>query len=270
MDVSIIILNYRSRGLLKQAIKSIDLASPDLDYEVLVVDNASGDGSVEMVREFFPDVRLFALDENVGFARGNNIAIKEACGKHVFIMNPDTMLREGTLETLFAYMEAHSDVGLVGPKLLHPDRAVQESVHRFPTPLMPFYRRTPLGRLSHARRAMHRYAMRGELEGDDPREVDWMEGAALFVRKEAIEEVGMLDERFFMYMEDADWARRLWEKEWKVVWHPEATLIHYHRRASADVSWLIAPFTNKVARYHIVSAYKYFRKWHGQPLPTRK
>lgn len=270
MDVSIIILNYRTRGLLKQAIKSIALAAPELDYEILVVDNASRDGSVEMIRERYPDVRLLALDENIGFACGNNIGIREARGRHILIMNPDIMMREGALEEMYRYMETHHDVGLLGPKLLRPDRSVQESVHRFPVPLMPLYRRTPLGRLPRARRALHRYAMRGELEGDEPREVDWMEGAALLVRKRAIEEVGMLDERFFMYMEDADWARRLWEKGWKVVWHPGTVFIHYHRRASADAAWFTAPFTNKVARYHIISAVKYFWKWRGKPAPTRR
>jgi GT2 family glycosyltransferase len=167
-------------------------------------------------------------------------------------------------------METHREVGIVGPKLLHPDRSMQESAHRFPTPFMPLYRRTPLGKLPHARREMHRYAMRGELGGDAPMEVDWMEGAALLVRKKAIEEVGMLDERFFMYMEDADWARRFWDAGWKVVWHPGATLMHYHRRASADTAWFLAPFTNKVTRFHIVSAVKYFRKWRGVPHPARK
>jgi GT2 family glycosyltransferase len=98
-------------------------------------------------------------------------------------------------------------------------------------------------------------------------DVDWMEGAALFVRRKAIDEVGLFDERYFAYFEDADWCRRFWLKGWKVVHFPEATVIHYHRRESADALWFLAPFTNKVSRIHISSAVKYFLKWKGQPLP---
>lgn len=269
MDVSIIIVNYKTRGLVKQALKSIRREAPKLRYEVLVTDNASGDGSAEMMREQFPEVKLFALDENVGFARGNNIAMKEAKGKYVFIMNPDAMLTEGALEGMFQYMETHTEIGLLGPKLMHPDKSMQESVHRFPTPWTPLYRRTPLGKLPHARREMHRYFMRGELDSDKSKDVDWMEGAALFARRNAIREVGMFDERYFAYMEDADWARRFWNRGWRVVWYPKAVILHYHRRQSADAPWFMG-LTNRVTRIHIASAIKYFAKWKGEPHPEHQ
>ncbi|HTK59840.1 MAG TPA: glycosyltransferase family 2 protein, partial [Candidatus Baltobacteraceae bacterium] len=182
---------------------------------------------------------------------------------------PDTMLEIGALETMTAYMDAHQDVGVLAPKLTHPDGSRQESAHRFPTPWIPIYRRTPLGRLPQAKAELDRYAMRGET-GDDAMDVDWAEGAAMFVRRKAIDEVGMFDERFFVYFEDADWCRRFWSKGWRVVYFPVASILHYHRRESADTGWFLAPFTNKVSRIHIQSAVKYFMKWKGQELPRKE
>ncbi len=267
MDVSIIIVNYRTRGLVKQCLKSIRLAAPRLDYEVFVVDNASGDGSAEMIREYFPEVKLFALPENIGFARGNNLAMKQAKGRYVFIHNPDAMLTPGALETMVGYMDRNPVVGMLAPKLMHPDRTRQDSAHRFPTPWIPVYRRTVLGSLPRAKRALDNYLMRGEL-GEEIREVDWIEGAAMFVRRAAIDKVGMFDERFFIYFEDADWARRFWLAGWKVVYFPKATVIHYHRRESADATGLLA-LANRVTRLHIESAIKYFLKWRGQEPPRK-
>lgn len=266
MDVSVIIVNYRTRGLVKQCLKSIRRAAPRLDYEVLVVDNDSKDGLPALVRERFPETRLFALPENVGFAAGNNVAMRKAKGRYVFVLNPDTMLEIGALEAMVAAMDADPRIGVLAPRLMHPDGTRQESVHRFPTPWIPVYRRTPLGRLPQAKAELDRYAMR-DVSVDRTMEVDWVEGAAMFVRRAAIEEVGMFDERFFVYFEDADWCRRFWAKGWKVVYFPEAAILHYHRRESADASWFLAPLTNKVSRIHIASAYKYFMKWKGQPLP---
>lgn len=269
MDVSIVIVSYRTRGLVKQCLKSIRRAASALDYEVLVVDNASGDGLPELVRERFPETRLFALPENVGFAAGNNVAIRKAKGRYVFVLNPDTMLEAGALEAMVAFMDAHADVGVLAPALRHPDGSRQESVHRFPSPWIPVWRRTPLGRLKRAQEELTRYAMRGEV-GEAPIDVDWAEGAALFVRRAAMDEVGLLDERFFVYFEDADWCRRFWLKGWKVRHVPGIAVLHYHRRESADAGWFLAPLVSKVSRIHIQSAIKYFRKWKGQPLPRQE
>jgi GT2 family glycosyltransferase len=267
MDVSIVIVNYKTCGMVKQGLKSLRAARLRLDYEVFVVDNGSNDGLPALVRERFPEVRLIALNKNIGFAAGNNLAIRKAKGKYVFILNPDAMINPGSIEAMCSYMELHPDIGVLGPKLVRPDGGRQESAHRFPTPWIPIYRRTPLGRLPQARQALDRYVMRGEV-ADAPMEVDWMEGAALFVRRAAIEQVGMFDERFFVYFEDADWCRRFWLQGWKVVYYPLSEIIHYHRRESADALWFIAPFTNKVSRIHIKSAIRYFTKWKGEPLPS--
>ncbi|WKZ29522.1 MAG: glycosyltransferase family 2 protein [Patescibacteria group bacterium] len=266
VDVSIVIVNYKTRGMVRQGLKSLRLARIRLNYEVFVVDNASGDGLPELVRAEFPEVRLIALDRNVGFAAGNNAAMRKAKGKYVFVLNPDALVPEGAIESMYAYMEAHPDIGVLGPKLVRPDGTRQESVHRFPTPWIPIYRRTPLGKTARAKSEIDRYFLR-DVDMRETSEVDWVEGAAMFVRRAAIDAVGMFDERFFVYFEDTDWCRRFWGANWKVVYHPKIAIIHYHRRESADTLWFLAPFTNKVSRIHITSAIAYFLKWKNRPLP---
>lgn len=268
MDVSIIIVNYRTRGLVKQCLKSIRRAAIKPTYEIFVVDNDSRDGMRAMLREEFPEVKGIFMPKNVGFAAANNVAMRESKGRYFFILNPDTELLNGTIEKMVETMERRKDIGVVAPKLVHPDRSRQESTHRFPEPLIPIYRRTPLGRMTKAKFALDRYFMRGEIDEKET-EVDWAEGAAMFVRREAIENVGMFDERFFVYFEDADWCRRFWEHGWKVVYQPKAEIIHYHRRESADGSWFTGLF-KPVTRIHVESAIKYFLKWHGATHPRKK
>ncbi len=269
IDVSVVIVNYKTRGMVKQGLKSLRSSRLSLNYEVFVVANGSSDGLPELVRAEFPETRLIALEHNVGFAAGNNAAIVKAKGKYVFVLNPDTLVNEGAIEAMYAYMEAHPEIGVLGPKLVHPDGKRQESAHRFPTPWIPVYRRTPFGKTSEGRRELDRYFLR-DLDMRVPTDVDWVEGAAMFARREAIEEIGMFDERFFVYFEDADWCRRFWSGGWKVVYHPGIGIVHYHRRESADTLWFLAPFTNKVSRIHIASAINYFWKWRGKPLPQKK
>lgn len=269
VDVSIIIVNYKTRGMVKQGLKSLRLARIRLNYEVFVVDNGSHDGLPELVRADFPEARLIAFDRNAGFAAGNNAAMRKAKGKYLFVLNPDALVNEGSIEAMNAYMEAHPEIGVLGPKLAHPDGKRQESAHRFPSPWMPIYRRTPLGKLPEAKREIDRYFLR-DLDMRVPTDVDWVEGAAMFVRRAAIDKVGLFDERFFVYFEDTDWCRRFWDGGWKVVYHPGIEIVHYHRRESADTLWLLAPFANKVSRIHIMSAIKYFRKWWGRPLPQKE
>lgn len=255
--------------MVKQGLKSLRRAGIRLNYEVFVVDNASRDGLPALVRAEFPEARLIALERNVGFAAGNNLAIRKAKGKYIFILNPDALVNPGSIEAMFSYMEAHPEIGILAPRLTHPDGTRQESAHRFPTPWIPVYRRTPLGKAAKAKRDIDRYFLRDAVM-TVPTEVDWIEGAAMFVRRSATEQVGLFDERFFLYFEDTDWCRRFWAAGWRVVYHPGIEIIHYHRRESADTLWFLAPFANKVSRIHIMSAIKYFLKWKGQPLPRKE
>jgi GT2 family glycosyltransferase len=261
MDVSIIILNYKTAGLVRQCIKTIGLYRPTVSFEIVVVDNASGDGIGEMLRRDHPDVRFIGAPENLGFAAGNNLGIRAARGRYVLIMNPDITVREGAIDAMVAYLDANRDIGALGPRLVRPDGSLDESCYRFPTPEIPIYRRTPLGRTSRGKGALARYTMT-DFDRKDTRDVDWLLGAAIMVRTAALAEVGLLDERFFLYFEDADWCRRFWRSGHRVTFFVGAEMVHYHERESARGNWLLSPF-RRSTRIHISSAFKYFRKWKG-------
>ncbi|MBI4457435.1 glycosyltransferase family 2 protein [Candidatus Uhrbacteria bacterium] len=259
MKLSIIILDYKSRGLVRQCIKTINLFAPKCDYEVIVVDNDSGQGTGAMVRREFPDVVMIDNPANVGFAAGNNVGIRRAKGRYVLIMNPDITVRPGAIDDMMAYMEAHADIGVLGPRLVHPDGSIDMSCYRYPTPLIPAYRRTPLGKLPAGRKALSRYLM-DDFDHRETREVDWLLGAVLLVRRSAIDKVGLLDERYFLYFEDTDWCRRFWKAGFRVVYYTGVEMVHYHERLSAKGSWVTGLF-RKATRIHIASCIKYFQKW---------
>lgn len=265
MDLSLIILNYKSKGLTRQCLKSIRQAKPDLEYEIIVVDNNSNDGVIEMVEEEFPETIVIAKECNAGFAAGNNDGIERARGRYVHILNPDIIITQGSLERMVQYMDEHPDVGILAPQLLNPDKTVQNSCYRFPSPMIPVYRRTPLAKTAPGKKALDEYLMKG-WDHRDIREIDWCLAASIMVRAKAIAEVGLLDERYFMYFEDCDWCRRFWQAGYRVVYFPLAKMFHYHIRLSAKVPWFLGIF-QKISRIHIASAIKYFIKYRGKENP---
>jgi len=265
IDLSIIIVNYRSKGLVKTCIRGVQKSNLKMSYEVIVVDNASNDGCIKMLNEEFPSVRGIQASENRGLAAGNNIGLRESTGKYLLIINPDIAVFEGMIEKLIAYIESHPQVAVAGPKLVNPDGTVQFSIYRFPTPITPLYRRTPLGHNSWAKRALRRYLM-FDKQRDINGPVDWILGACMLVSRTAYEKIGEMDERFFLYFEDVDWCRRFWAAGYEVHYVPDAELIHYHRRLSAESPGLSGIFT-KATRIHIQSWMRYFKKYFRIPLP---
>jgi hypothetical protein len=265
MDISVIIVNYRTEGLLKQCLRGIALAQPkDLTLETIVVDNASDDGSAAMVRANFPDVRLIVAETNRGYAAGVNLGTEVARGDVFFIMNPDLALFPGVLETSVQFLREHPGVGMVGPRLLNPDGTVQLSTRRFPSPMTPLLSRTPLGKLPPFVRLLRRYLM-VDWDHRSARPVDWVLGAAMVVRASAADSIGPLDEQFFLYFEDVDWCRRFWQKGWSVVYLPTVELVHYHQRLSAGGP--VVGMFQQATRVHIRSAFRYFWKYRGRPAP---
>jgi GT2 family glycosyltransferase len=254
-------------GLVRQCLKGIYEVEPNLKYEIIVVDNNSHDHTPEMVKENFPDVKVIQSPGNLGFAQGNNLGIKEARGRYILILNPDITVTRGSLERLVGYMDANPRVGLLAPQLLNPDKSIQFSCYRFPSLGVPFYRRTPLGKLPYGKKVIAWYLM-SDWDHGSTREVDWCLGASLMARTSSVEQVGLLDKRYFMYFEDADWCRRFWQAGFKVVYIPEVKMIHYHIRQSADVPWFFGAF-QKISRIHMASALKYFWKFRGQPNPRK-
>lgn len=263
--VSIIILNYQTKGLLKQCLRGILQSQISLPHEIIVVDNHSQDSSVTMVRTSFPQVTLIESPANRGYAAGNNIGIAQARGEYLLIVNPDIAIFKGAVETMVAYLEEHRDVALIGPKLINPDGSTQISAYRFPSLVIPIYRRTPLGRLPWARKPLRRYLMT-DWDHSHNKPVDWVLGACMLVRRSALDKVGSMDERFFLYFEDIDWCRRFWKAGFAVHYLADVDLVHYHKRQSAESPGFAGVFS-WATRVHIASAIKYFAKYLGEPLP---
>lgn len=263
MDLSIIILNYKTKGLLKQCLRGIADSHLGMQYEVIVVDNASGDGSVEMVQEGFPWAKVIAAPSNNGFSAGNNIGIRQATGSYIMMLNTDVAVFRGAVENMLAYMADHPKVGLAVPKLVNPDGTIQMSAMRFPTFFVPLWRRTPLGRLPVPKKILERYQMM-DWDHQDNRPIGWALGACFLIRRAALEKVGLLDERFFLYVEDTDYCRRMWEHEWEVHYVATAEMVHFHQRLSAARPVLASLFSYP-ARVHMQSWMKYFSKYAGAP-----
>lgn len=257
--MSVVILNYRSKGLVKYCVRGFLKMGFSFPHEVIVVDNASNDGCCRMVEELYPSVRTITLDANRGYAAGNNEGIRASAGEYVLIANPDIVVRPGAVEELMRWMDANPRVAIVGPQLQNPDGSVQDSCYRFPTFWMPLYRRTALGTLSFFRRLVHHYRM-DEFDHGTSRPVDWLLGACLLVRKSALQTVGLMDEQYFLYFEDVDWCRRFWNTGHEVWYHPAARMVHLHQRMSAEQIGLRS-LSSRHTRVHIASWLKYMWKW---------
>ena len=255
MEISIIINNYNTGGLLKQCIRGIKKFPPSVEYEIIVVDNNSFDGSAKMVAENFPDVRLIAAKENLGHHKGNNLGIKNSSGKYVVIVNTDIAILDNAFDRMYRFMESYSDCALVGPRLKNPDGSTQMSCMRFPTRLTPIYRRTFLGKMPWAKKELSTYLMY-EFNHNETREVDWILGACQMVRKSAIEKAGYLDEKLFLYFGDVAWCKSFWKAGYKVIYFPEVAIIHYHKRESANSGIL-----SKIFWIHIIDWFKFLNKY---------
>ena len=284
-DLSIIIVSWNVRDLLRACLNSLtnderrttnDVAEVSSfilrpSSEIIVIDNASSDDSAAMMAAEFPAVRLMANAENVGFTRGNNQGLAVARGRYVFFLNPDTEVVGDALLTMVAYLDAHPEVGTLGPQLCYGDRSLQSSRRRFPTFATALFESTPLAWHWPSNPWARRYRMedqgsviRGQGADVTPaqigQDVDWVVGAALMVRREVLAQVGGFDEAYFMYSEELDLCRRIKEAGWQIVYLPTAQIIHHEGKSSEQV----------VAARHIrfqTSKVRYFRKFHG-PFPA--
>ncbi|MDZ4229788.1 MAG: glycosyltransferase family 2 protein [Candidatus Veblenbacteria bacterium] len=259
MKLSIVILNYKSAGLTRQCVKGIYAVAPKLEFEVIAVDNNSGDGCCQWLGQTYPNIRCITLGQNRGFAAGNNAGLREARGEYLLILNPDITVLPGQLEALVAFMDTHPKCGLAGPRLVNPDGSLQYSTYQFPKFWLPLFRRTMLGSIPAMEPRLREYQMLS-WDHKQSRTVDWMLGACLIARKKAVEQVGLMDERYFLYVEDTDWCRRFWAQGWEVWYAAEIELVHFHERLSAQRPFLTALF-NKITWVHIASWIKYFSKW---------
>jgi hypothetical protein len=224
-DLSVCVVTWNARDDLRRCLQSLFESPRNISCEVIVIDNASTDESAKMVADEFPQARLIVNPTNAGFARANNQAIREARGKYVLLLNPDTIVHGEALERLVTWMEQHPDVGAAGPRLLNPDGSLQYSCRAFPTLGAGFFRQTPLGSLFPGNRFVRQYLMT-DWDHTVEREVDWLSGAALMVRRDVLDSVGLLDEGFYMYCEDVDWCYRMRQHGWRVCYVPHAVITH--------------------------------------------
>lgn len=271
MDLSISVVNYNTKNLVKQFIKNCVKQVADLSYEIIIIDNGSTDGSADFIKKEilpnYPSVRMIQ-EKNRGFGAGHNRGVRESSGKFILIANPDLVIIDGALQELRRFLNEDSRRGIVAPKLIYPDLTVQKSCFAFPAIFTPLYRRTALGKTGRGIRYLARY----ELDGYDrqtPRRVDWAVGACLLIRRETWNAVRGFDERYFLYCEDIDICKTTWARGYEVWYNPLAKMIHFHKRMSAQKRWWQFIF-NKTARIHIASHIKYIKKWrdieHKMPI----
>jgi GT2 family glycosyltransferase len=253
-DLSIVIVTWNVRDLLRDCLHSIQESCGGPDLDVIVIDSASTDDTAQMIRREFPAVRLIEPGANIGFSKGNNLGIEASTGRYLLILNPDTRVRGQALGELVSYLDTHPEVGVIGPQLLNPDGTIQSSSRRFPTLWTGIFESTWLQPIA-PRCVLRRYYML-DFQDDETVQADWVSGAAFVVRREAIEQVGGFDESFFMYSEEIDWQKRIKEAGWQVVYYPQAQVLHYGGKASEQVA----------AQRHIhfqTSKVQYFHKHHG-------
>jgi N-acetylglucosaminyl-diphospho-decaprenol L-rhamnosyltransferase len=251
-ELSVITVTHNHGPFIGALLDSLDEERKRIDLEVLVVDNASDDDGAAVAASR-PWVRVIRKQTRHGFAFNNNLAIRTARGRHVLLLNPDTEVRPGALPQLVAYLDAHPRVGICGPRLLFPDGSVQPSARRFPTLGWVVARRTPL-RLVLGRTVWSRRHLMEDGNLDAPQEVDWLLGAALAVRRDLLRTVGLLDEGYFLYVEDIDWAYRARRAGWEVHYVPAAEVVH-HYQAEIDRALL-----TRRSWIHARAMWRFYRK----------
>ncbi len=248
VDLSIVVVSWNVRELVLDCLASIRDADLDLSYEVILVDNGSADGTVQAVERQYPETRVVALPANIGFGAGNNRGLEKMNGRHAVLLNSDTIVMRDGLERCVRYLDEHPDVGVVGPQLLNPDRSKQNCVHNSPTVVSELISQSLLRRCFPRRypsKANH-YAA--------PIDVEAVLGACLFVRASVIEQIGMIDEDYFFFLEETDWCHRIREAGLRIVHLPDARVIHLYGEATKKK----VPLQTRIE--YCRSRYMFFRK----------
>lgn len=237
MDLSVVIVNYNSGTVLRECLNSIYVHKPDIRFEIFVVDNDSSDGSAELVGAEFPQVNVIRNHLNFGFSKGCNQGIGKSKGKYILLLNPDTMVESHSLEKMFEFMERCPECGIAGPKIMDPGGSIQLSCRSFPSFRNALFNRYSLFTKFFPNNRFSRDYLLSDWDHSMTREVDWVSGACMMVRRQVFEKIGLLDEKFFMYCEDVDLCYRAKEHGWKVYYLPEASVIHYIGYSSRSIGY---------------------------------
>jgi GT2 family glycosyltransferase len=257
IDVSVVIVSWNTQELVRECLKSLESARTRLSVEIILVDNASADDTVKLVREQFPWVKVVQNATNVGFAKANNIGIGISSGEYIALINSDVVVPDGCLEKMVDYLNQHTDIGMLGPKMILRDGSVGQSCYRSPTVWRWFCNAVGLNFVFEEDLAIDDSATK-DFNHDKIREVDVLTGWFWMVRRKATDRIGVLDDQFFMYGEDLDWPKRFHDGGWRVVFYPEAYAIHYCGASSAQAP---SRFYVEMNRANL----QYFRKHHGLP-----
>lgn len=234
IDLSIIVVNWNTRDILWDCLKSVYEQTKDISFEVIVIDNASSDDSVKMVKSEYPQVVLIENNVNRGFAAANNQGMQVAKGRYVLLLNSDTIVLDSAIQKTLAFATQHPEAAVVGCKVLNPNRSLQPTCFMFPSLLNLFLSSTYLYKLFPHNRFFGREQMTWWAR-DDVREVEVVTGCFMLVRKEAIVQVGMMDESFFMYAEETDWCYHFKKADWKLLFTPDSQIIHLGGQSSKTV-----------------------------------
>jgi GT2 family glycosyltransferase len=255
--VSVIIVSWNARDYLLQCLTSLAAGACRYPMEIIVVDNASSDGSFESVKAQYPQVRLIRNDTNLGFAKANNLGVAASAGRYLCFVNSDVKVLKDCISNLVDHCEQHPRTGMTGPRVIGGDGQLQRSCRGFPTLWNMFCRALALDTIFHKSRLFTGYSL-SHWRHDNLRPVDILSGCFWLVRKEALTRVGRLDEDFFIYGEDLDWCKRFWNQGWEVVYVPTAEAIHYGGASSAN-----APLRFFIERQR--ADLQYWRKHHSRP-----
>jgi GT2 family glycosyltransferase len=226
LDLSIIIVNFNTCQLTLNALKSISDSETGYTYEIILIDNHSSDSSVATIRAAFPHITLIDNQANVGFSRANNQGIRIAQGRYILLLNSDTLLESNTIQTMIQFMDAHPQAGASGCKLVLTDGSLDKACKRgFPTPSAAFYYITGLSKRFPNNPKFNQYQL-GHLNENEHHQVDSLVGAFMLVRRTTIDQIGLLDEEYFMYGEDIDWCYRMKEAGWEIHYYPKTRITH--------------------------------------------
>jgi GT2 family glycosyltransferase len=253
--ISIVLVSYNTRKMTLESLAAAYAELGNITAEVFVVDNASTDGSVAAIRDRFPLVKIIENSTNLGFGAANNLAMQSAAGKYILLLNTDAFLKPGALRALIDYLDASPQVAVVGPRLLNADGTLQVSCYPFPTPFRAWTENLWISKLAASGSALGDYR---KWAHDQERQVDWVVGACMLVRREAYEQVGGFDERFFMYAEEADWQRRMRDAGWQIAFTPAAQVTHLGGASGAAEK-------PRINRHFFESLDYYELKHHGLP-----
>jgi len=264
--LSIIVVSYNTEAILKNALDRVYQQTGLDDFEVIVVDNASSDDSCNMVEREFPQVKLIRHHSNDGFAAGNNIGIQEAKGDYILLLDSDAYVFDDTLQLTVEYMETNPAVGIMGAQLVCEDGSPQPSARSFPTPWQKFRVMTGLDARNPSYETYYDYYKAEMREIPEPRKVGWVPGTYFMIRREVLDQIGLLDEMFFMYFEEVDYCLRATNAGWDIVFNPAITVIHLGGQSSLATNKQVSSHGRQMIDIRVNSEYDYFKKHMGKKM----